>query len=157
MEEGYTLRQNATFHFNNILSNTRTGSSILRFTIYLNSSFFQAPGSLTLQLKDENSAFTTYFSFSTGTTTDVIFFNDSNIADTTDQLRVSRSVVNDQLRVSRSVVKVREAPTGEYQAQLIATVSSMAESELSPQEHTDNSTVIIRVTKGMYVTSAMHY
>ena len=132
MEESYILRQNATFHFNNILTNTRIGSSVLHITIYLNYSFYQIPESLTLQLQDDNSPFTSYFRFSNGNTTEVIFFNDSD---------------PDQLRITRRVVSWREVLAGEYRAQLIATLRGMAESGASFQEYTSNSTVIIRVTK----------
>jgi hypothetical protein len=137
VEEGYILRQNATFHYNNILTNTRTDSSVLRITIYLNYSFYQIPESLTLELLDDNSPFTSYFRFSNGNTTDIIFYNDSDPDDTRDQLRIARRVVN-----------LREVPAGEYRAQLIATLRGRAGIGASLQEQTSNSTIIIRVTKG---------
>ena len=144
MEEGYILRQNATFHFNNILTNTRIDSSILYITVYLNNSFYQTSGSLILQLKDKNSPFTSYFTFSTGNTTEVIFFN----------FGPNRADIGDQLKVSRSIKYLNEAPVGEYTALLIATVKSRAVGEESSQEITDNSTIIITVgEKGLLYTS----
>ena len=137
MEEGYILRQNATFHFNNILTNTKTDSSVLHITIYLNYSFYQISESLTLQLLDDNSPFTSYFRFSNGNTTEVIFFNDSD-----------PDLMFDQLRITRRVVNWREVPAGEYRAQHIATLRGRAAiGAASFEEHTSNSTVIIRVTK----------
>ena len=139
MEEGYILQQNATFHFNNILTNARIGSTVLSFTVYLNTSFYQILESLTLELRDDNSPFTSYFSFSSGNTTEVIFFTDSD-----------PDLTVDQFRVMRDVVKWREVPTGEYRALLFATLRGRAESGASFLEHISNySTVIIRVTKGM--------
>ena len=142
MEEGYILQQNATFHYNNILTNTRADSSVLSITIYLNYSFYPIPESLTLELLDDNSPFTSYFRFSNGNTTEVIFYNGSES---------DPDHISDQLRIVRRVVTLREVPAGEYRAQLIATLRGRAGIGAALQEQTSNSTVIIRVTKSKYV------
>lgn len=138
MEEGYVLQQNATFHFNNILVDTKTDSTVLHITIYVNYSFYQYPESLTLQLQDDNSPFTSYFSFSSGNTTLTISFNDFDPDSAQDQLTIRRGIVNS-----------REVPPGEYQAKHIATLRGRNDVSAHAllQEHTSNSTVIIRVTK----------
>ena len=141
VEEGYILRQNATFHYNNILTNTRVDSSVLAITIYLNFSFYPIPESLTSELLDDNSPFTSYFRFSNGNTTEVIFYNGSE-SDPDDTC--------DQLRIVRRVVTLREVPAGEYRAQLVATLRGRTEIGAALQEYTSNSTVIIRVTKSKY-------
>ena len=137
VDYGYTVKQNSTFHFTKILSNTRINSSALHFTVYLNNSVYQTPESITLRLVD-NGIFTSYFSLSSRSAIEIIFFNTSSPADTADQLIVTSSVVY-----------TSEAPTGEYQAELIATVRGRAPNGITPLENMDNSTVVINVAQSM--------
>ena len=136
VDYGYTVKQNATFHFTKILSSTRINSSALHFTVYLNNSY-QSPESLTLRLED-NGVFTSYFSLSSGSAMEIVFFNTSSSAN-----------VADQLIVTRSIVYTSKAPIGEYQAELVATVRGRVLNGISPLGNMDNATIVITVTESM--------
>ena len=137
VEDGYTVKQNATFHFTNILSSTDINSTVLFFSIYLNNSLYRTLDSLTLQLED-NGVFTSYFNLSSGNAMDTILFNTPNPAQ-----------AFDRLNVTSSILYMNEAPVGEYQAVLIATIRGRAENGMLPLENTDNATITITVSQGM--------
>lgn len=144
VELGYTLRQNATTHFANILLDTKIYSSVLHFTIYLNNTYYETPESITFQLEDDE-RFTSYFNLSSGSAIETMFFNTSNPDHTVDQLKVSNSIIY-----------VNEAPVGDYQTQLIVTVRNRAETGNLPLEDMENSTIAITVTKRMCTIANTH-
>ena len=95
--------------------------------------------SLTLQLEDDG-IFTSYFNLSSGSSVDIITFSNTNTVSTADHVNVTSSVLY-----------INEAPVGEYQAQLIATLKITAENGLSETMHMDNSTITISVTESKYL------
>ena len=137
VDYGYTVKHNASFHFTNILSNTKINSNVLHFTVYLNNSLYQTLESLTLHLKDHD-VFTSYFNLSSRSAIEIIFFNTSNPEN-----------ASDQLIVTRSIVYASEAPIGVYQAELIATVRGRTLNGINPSENMDNATIVIAVTQSM--------
>ena len=133
-------------YHSNVLTSSGADSNALQFAIYLNNTFFETPESLTLQIEDYgDSPFTSYFNLSSGSAMDTFYFNTSNPAHTVDQLKVSSSVVY-----------VKEAPVGEYQAQLMAIVNvrRAARNAVAP-ENLDNSTITISVTTSKPMSSVL--
>ena len=129
VEEGYKLQLNSTIYYATISADVQLNTIILRFTLYLNNTFYQTPASVTLQLGSSNQ-FTSYFSFANEGSLQTVSFNETDPENAVDPLRVSGSIVY-----------LNNAPAGEYQAIITATVT--------PQGDTEIAMIALTVTQGI--------
>ena len=134
--QDFIVKQNATLHFASVPSSLEVNSDVLQFTIYLNTSIYETSESLTLQLEDDG-PFTSFFNLSSGTTSEVFFFNNTS----------NTARRSEQVSVSSGIVYVNRAPAGEYETLLIATVRSRAQVGVLQTETTDNATITISITE----------
>lgn len=131
VEEGYKLQLNSTTYHATISADVQLNTIILRFTLYLNNTFYQTPDSVTLQLGSSNQ-FTSYFSFANKGSLQIVSFNDSDPENDVDPLRVSGSIVY-----------LNMASAGEYQAIITTTVM--------PQGDTESATISLTVIQGIHL------
>ena len=137
---GYKLQLNSTVYYANVYSGTKLNSAVLNFSLYLNNTYYQTPESVLFQL-EISGQFTSYFSFGNHQSVEMISFSLSNPNHSTDELKVSRSIIYRN-----------EAPPGEYHNMITVILITREEVQLIPQVDIQRASLVFTVSEGNNTT-----